>query len=216
MQRPHPTHPDDLELTARALQADRDARLIFSERMGCVPRMLSVMNRRLARPLPREDIEDLVQDTLVTIWRRLGDYSGKASLETWSYPFCRYHLANRIRAHARRPYHVPIEAAPTEYHELNKLFEFEDIYSAMERLDSFTADIIRLKHYEQLSFVEVSERLRLSPNTAKTRYYRGLARLRTLLAPTRSQPPIEKRVPAKNPLPASDRLPASGQLEAEL
>lgn len=211
MQRPdHATHANDLELTARALQADQDARLTFSERMGCVPRMLSAMNRRLARPLPREDIEDLVQDTLVTIWRRLEDYSGRASLETWSYPFCRYHLANRVRAHARRPRHVSMEIAPVESAELDMLFEFEDIYTAMERLDSFTADIIRLKHYEQLSFVEMSERLRLSPNTAKTRYYRGLARLRTLLTPTRKQQPTEDR------LTSESQLPTEGQLGVEL
>ena len=38
--------------------------------------------------------------------------------------------------------------------------------------------VLQLKHIEGLTFDQIGERLAISPNTAKTRYYRGLDKLR--------------------------------------
>lgn len=59
----------------------------------------------------------------------------------------------------------------------------EEIRQAMERLPPAEAEVIRLKHFEGLTFDEIGTRLDTSPNTAKTRYYRGLGTLETLLGP---------------------------------
>jgi NAD(P)-dependent dehydrogenase (short-subunit alcohol dehydrogenase family) len=39
------------------------------------------------------------------------------------------------------------------------------------------ADVIRMKHFEDLTFEEIGTRLGNSINTVKTRYYRGISRL---------------------------------------
>lgn len=41
--------------------------------------------------------------------------------------------------------------------------------------------MIELKQFEELTFESTAERLDISVNTARTRYYRGLNKLRTLL-----------------------------------
>ncbi len=182
-----PTHPDDLALAQSAVAGDREARRQFAQRMQCVPRMLVVMNRRLVGRVSNEDIEDLVQDTLVTVWRRLDTFGGRASLETWVYRFCRYHLANRIRSLARRPVHVTVETYDQSQETTSTLLEFEDVHRALGELEQATADVLRLKHFRQLSFPEIGTALGISPNTAKTRYYRGLTVLRRMLEPGRRE-----------------------------
>jgi RNA polymerase sigma-70 factor (ECF subfamily) len=203
MQGPAPTHPDDLSVATRAVAGDAQARALFATRMECVPRMLAVMNRRQRLPLPAQDVDDLVQDTLVTIWRRLDTYAGMASLETWVYRFCRFQLANRLRAVSRRPAHVPLAADAQVSEDARRLLEFEDVQAALERLPALTSDVIRLKHFGSLSFTEIGVRLALSPNTAKTRYYRGLAELRRLLGDGRD---------ATLPADAAAPLPEAGTL----
>ena len=39
-------------------------------------------------------------------------------------------------------------------------------------------EVIRLRHFSDLTFAAIARRLGLSPNTAKSHYYRGLVRLR--------------------------------------
>ena len=190
-----PTHPDDLEVATRALAGDSSHRALFAERMRCVPRMLAVMNRRQRHPLPWEDVEDLVQDTLVTIWRRLDTYQGMASLETWAYRFCRFQLANRMRAAARRPTHVDIATDTAVSEDVLELLEFEDVHLALDSLDALTATILRLKHFEGLSFEEIAGRLDLPANTAKSRHYRGLARMRGILGVQAPRRAPERGVP---------------------
>ena len=41
--------------------------------------------------------------------------------------------------------------------------------------------MIRLKHFQELTFEEISSRLSIPANTAKTKYYRGLEKLRETL-----------------------------------
>ena len=38
-----------------------------------------------------------------------------------------------------------------------------------------------MKHFEELTFPEIGKRIGMPANTAKTRYYRGLAKLETLM-----------------------------------
>jgi RNA polymerase sigma factor (sigma-70 family) len=62
---------------------------------------------------------------------------------------------------------------------------YEDVYSGLEKLGEDHAQIIRLKHFSQMTFEEIARRLRVSANTVKTRYYRGLIKLREFLDPDR-------------------------------
>ena len=57
----------------------------------------------------------------------------------------------------------------------------------IERIDPRDAEVIQLKHFRHLSFDEIGETLGISPNTAKSRYYRALVRLREMLDPQRRE-----------------------------
>ncbi len=184
---PGATHPDDLRLAQAALDGDPAARADFAQRMRCVPRILAAMNRRRNGLLTPQDIEDLSQDTLVTIWRRLHTYEGRAALETWAYRFCSFQLSNRLQLLRNRPVHHEVEPHDAVEETIHACEEFEGVQRILDRLEPEIADLIRLKLYEQWSFEELAERFGASSNTLKARYYRGLTRLGTLLEPGREE-----------------------------
>lgn len=184
-----PSPPDlkleDIALVRSVLNGNVTARTQFAERMQCVPQYLSAVNARRGGPLNREDLADLAQDTLVVIWQKLGTFEGRATLETWSWRFCQLEFSNRTRTlfrrqalaavafdHAEQEHHNQV--APNTYHDL----EYGNIESGLQALGPPAEEIIRMKHFEYLIFEDIAERMKLSPNTVKTRYYRGLLWLR--------------------------------------
>jgi len=163
----------------------------FVERMDCVPRILASRNARLGSPVRDQDLPDLVQDTLIVIWRKLPTFQGRASLETWVYRICCLELMNFVRRRRRnqREQHHDDELRERESTQLAREQEesFDDIYLALEKVPEQEERVIWLKHFEELTFESIGHYLGLSENTAKTRYYRGLRRMQGLLRATRAE-----------------------------
>jgi len=156
--------------------------------MRCVPRFLGARNARAGRPLGPEELADLAQEIFATVWRKLGDYRGEAPLEAWVYPFCVLSFMNHARKHIRRPLAVEaseLEESATELSAERGLESTDaaEIHLALDKLEKSERQIIELKHFDDLTFEEIAARLELSANTAKTRYYRGLTKLQSVLGP---------------------------------
>ena len=182
-----PTEPEaalqfraDSELVKKSLIHDAQAQRELLERLRCIPRMLAAKNARMGQVLSESEIEDLAQETVLSVWRKRGDYRGQASLETWIYPFCYHNLMNRIRKVRRRPPAVGLDAAQAI--PAPEVRDYRFVYRALVDLGPPDEEIIRLKHFEALSFPEIGRVLGISPNTAKSRYYRGVERLRSIIA----------------------------------
>ncbi len=174
----------DLELVRRALAGDARASGALIGRLGCVYRVLAQRNRRLGEPFAPDELEDQAQDVTIAVWTKLGEYRGLSSLEGWICRFAHLELIYRLRRRDRLPrllddaraYSEPArdERPAGEDHA-------EELYPALEDLDPAQGEVIRLKHFEDLTFPQIAERVGASANTAKTRYYRGLQRLREIL-----------------------------------
>jgi RNA polymerase sigma-70 factor (ECF subfamily) len=169
----------DLLLVETSL-TDRRAQELLLERLRCVPRMLAAKNAQHGRVLDDVELEDLAQETILTIWRKRQEYTGRSSIETWIYPFCYHHLMNRLRRRFHRPRTLPLEAAQAVPDRPRPDYGF--VYRALAAVGPPEEDVLRLKHFEQLTFQEIGGLLGISPSTAKSRYYHGLERLRALLA----------------------------------
>jgi RNA polymerase sigma-70 factor, ECF subfamily len=154
----------------------------FIERMECIPRILGVINARLGSPLSSDDLADLAQDTLIIVWRKLSTYDGRTSLESWAYGIAWLELRNAARRNRKQP------AQLEEGHDVHSGgadpsggYDEERIRLGMSRLDATEATILRMRHFDELTFEEAALRLGISVSAAKSRYYRGLEKLRTLL-----------------------------------
>jgi RNA polymerase sigma-70 factor (ECF subfamily) len=173
-------HALDLELARRVLANDDGAFAHFVDRMGVLPRILDVLNTRLGKPLNDHDLADLAQDTLIVVWSKLASFAGEATLETWVFGVARLELMNAVRKIRRRVLGAqPLDAerltAPV--HEIEARLDYGVLHQALAKLDPLEADVIRLKHFDDLTFETIGARRRISANTAKTRYYRGIRHL---------------------------------------
>lgn len=147
--------------------------------MRCVPRFLAALAARRGAPLHPSELEDLVQDALFQIWRRLASFEGWAALETWSYRFCQHTLSSHLRARRRglaRPPHDEVGDGVAAEHP-----DYGWIHELLERVSEANARIVRLRHFEQRTFAQIAAELELPESTVKARYQRALQRLRSFL-----------------------------------
>jgi RNA polymerase sigma-70 factor (TIGR02960 family) len=86
------------DLMSRARAGDGDA---FRELTEPYRRELQVHCYRMLGSL--QDAEDALQETLLTAWRGLGGFEGRASLRTWLYRIATNRCLNARRAASRRP-----------------------------------------------------------------------------------------------------------------
>lgn len=175
---------DDLALVRAALRGGVLPTEQLFARLGCVARMLAARNSALQPPLPAAELEDLVQETLFALWRKLAEYDGRGRLEAWAFGFAVLELhAHRRRADRFRGLLSRAEAQlpRTTFAPASERIAGEDIervHAALAAIDRADADVVRLKHFDELSFEAIAARLAEPSSTVKTRYYRALARLR--------------------------------------
>ncbi|HEX5052072.1 MAG TPA: sigma-70 family RNA polymerase sigma factor [Planctomycetota bacterium] len=180
----NPEFDRDAELAfVRAVFAgERTAMARFEERMLCVPRILRALNGRRGRPLDDHDLADLVQDTILIVLRKLDRFEAWVPIEGWIYRLCYLEFLNAVRRRGRQWQRTtelqeqiegPPEVTPDHVH--------DDVHAGLAQLGGVEAEVIRMKHFEELTFQKIGDRMGVPANTVKTRYYRGLARLEEVM-----------------------------------
>ncbi len=178
------TQVSDYDLVQAVLIGDAASLDQLIERLARVPAMLACLDARSGRRRPPEELADATQNVLCDVWRKLKEYSGQASLETWVYNFCILELKSSDRRKERGARFTKLDAKDEPLQEelagLSAL-EFEHVHLALERLPAAQAAVIRLKCFEGRTFEDIAVRLGIPANTAKTHYYRGLREMRETL-----------------------------------
>ena len=187
---PEPFQPTRELAFVRAVRAGvATAVATFQERLLCVPRYLAVLNRRRGYALDEHDLNDLVSSAVLIALTKLGEYQAHAPLEGWLCRLCHFEFLNALRRRARErrrnaplPEEDDVEAAAGPDRHAH-----DEVHRALERLGGVEAEVVRLKHFDGLTFAEIGARLGMPPNTAKTRYHRGLDKLARILQALRAR-----------------------------
>ena len=180
-------HPEDLGLVKRALAAHAPSLEQLVRRLACVPAMLRERHGRLGALLSRDELAEVEQDTLVSLWAKLREFEGRASLETWAYRFMQNELLKALERRDRElrfvgdPERILASARDREAPEAP--FEPAELLECIERVGLPASDIIRMRIFDDMEFEDIARRANRPVNTIKACYYRGLARMRELLAP---------------------------------
>jgi len=180
-------HPADIELVSRALAGDEVAGEVLVERLHCVPRILAAFNQRMGGTFDATEMAELSQDVVASFWGRVKDYDGRASLETWAYGFCLRVFQGRMRRRQTRTFERLDEDGTVQPGEMTFADDYLPVHEALGRLDPREERIIRLKYFDDQTFEEIGSKLQVSPNTAKTCFYRGMRKLGQLLSGEGSQ-----------------------------
>ena len=183
---PGDRHADlDSTLIRRCLEGDESATRALVARLECVPAILASINDKLGAHLSRDELADLAQDTLVRIWGKISTYQARSRLETWVYGFCLMEVLNRVRSRSRGSRilgkRIDLVEDPTVLPLPAPALDAEELEIELRALATPESDVIRLKHFDGLTFKEIGRTLRIPENSAKTHYYRGLCQLRRKL-----------------------------------
>ena len=176
----------DRHLVQRVLARQASATREFAERMQCLRRAVVSFNQRVGSPLQPDELEDVVQESLLAVLRKLDRYDGTASLETWVGHFCYLEFLRDLRRRRSQPRILDshIEGSPLEPSGVpsTSVLDRERVLRCVADLDEALGTLVSLKHFEGLTFEQISDRLALPRSTVKTRYYRALSLLRQRLA----------------------------------
>lgn len=140
--------------------------------------MLKVLNHRMGKPLDAHDVADLVQDVTLIVLQKLSQFTGRAPLEAWVFRICRWEIRNFVRGKRRRARLtlLPEDERPAPEH-CDGLEVRDELEQVIRQLTASEVEVVRLKHFEDLTFDEIAARLGGSVSTLKTRYYRAMAQL---------------------------------------
>lgn len=126
--------------------------------------------------------EDLTQETFVAVIRASARYEERALFRTYLYSIAMNLLAAERRKQFRDS--PPGDLAPDPASD-----DAPDavlwIRQALERLDDSEREILMLREYEQLSYAEIAELMKLPVNTVRSRLFRSRMALKEYLKPTR-------------------------------
>jgi RNA polymerase sigma-70 factor, ECF subfamily len=164
---------------ALMLEFQRGSREAFAELYARYREPLyGFFRRRLAN---RERAEDLAQETFLSVIRSRERYEPRSQVRTYLYGIAmKMVAAERRRLAGNEPQledgHEPEQDSTTE--------QCLWVKEALGQLDANEREILMLREYEQLSYEEIAELLRLPVNTVRSRLFRARMALKELLQPT--------------------------------
>lgn len=148
--------------------------------------VLAYALRRVEGP---EDAADVVAETFLVAWRRLGEVPAGGEARLWLYAVARRVIANLHRTERRRTRlgqrlteslrtELATHPAPSG--------EAAEVLRAMTDLTDGDRELLLLVSWEELSPSEAAKVLEISSLAARSRLHRARRRLRTLLEDRRS------------------------------
>lgn len=187
---------DDVELVERLRAGDQSAVAELADVYGSKIHQLAFRHMK-----NREDAEEVAQDVLLKICRRIAAFRGDSALSSWIYRITFNTAMSRLRTvrfsrpvevpehmlHAeredpdagRRPEPADRSALPDDrYHRLQLRRRLRD---AMTELAPIYRTPVVLRDVHGLSTDEASDALGLKPQTLKSRLHRGRVALRARL-----------------------------------
>jgi len=135
--------------------------------------------RRLNNP---ERVDDLTQETFLAVIRAVSRYEPRASVRTYLYGVAlKLVAAERRRVFRNSAWSSALGLGTTEPNTDRTPDSVLWVRQALERLDASDREILMLREYEQLSYSDIAELLRIPVNTVRSRLFRSRLALKDYL-----------------------------------
>jgi RNA polymerase sigma-70 factor (ECF subfamily) len=140
---------------------------------------------------PGDDVRDLSQETLLKAYRGLGTFKKEARFSSWLYQIALNVCRDRMRRTRGKSYvsfdelsevgEAAGDAGPSALELIEARDLSRQVAAAVAALPEEQREVVVLKEYQGLTFLEIAETLDVPLSTVKTRLYRGLGQLRQQL-----------------------------------
>ncbi len=184
-------HTEDYALVQRAIEGDQRAYTELQKQYA--PLIRRVIRKMLRNP----DIEeDVLQDVLLKVFTSLKRYAPTHPFAAWVYRIASNHCIDVLRKRQlptqslerfyagedreTQRYEIPDSSyRPDE--QLQRKERHQLLHKAIEQLPEHYRRVIYLRHFEELEYQEIAERLQLPLGTVKAQLFRARAQLYRLL-----------------------------------
>jgi RNA polymerase sigma-70 factor, ECF subfamily len=138
------------------------------------------LSRRCADP---SLVEEALQDTFVTIWRKAGSYRGQGEVGAWIWGVGIRQLLNRMRRRKTPAWHLLMRSDRVVSAEDTALLATEhgDVGAAIDRLSPELQAVVQATVVDGLTTREAARVLDVPTGTVKTRMMRARQQLREAL-----------------------------------
>lgn len=179
------TSPTNFETEIRPLwfHAQAGDEGAYRQSLDLMARRLRVYFRR-RMPTLQDDVEDLVQETLLAVHLQRGTYDATFAVSAWFTAIARHKLVDLWRRRGRQDEltdeyedvdEAQLAAHPQETHAIR------DLERLLRELPALQRQAIELTKLEGLSVAEASVRTGMSESSIKVQVHRGLKRLAELV-----------------------------------
>lgn len=188
---------DETQLLARCLKGDSAAwDEIFERHYLACARFIAPFSPGLTT----EDIEEICQETFVTVIRSLATFRGKSQFQTWVFRIAANKARDfieRQRAQKRGGGEMPISlnaenpetglaidppsSAPRPDEILANDERFAEVHAALITIGEPCRETIELRYFGDLSYEEIADTLNMNPKTVSSRLSKCLDKLQELM-----------------------------------
>jgi RNA polymerase sigma-70 factor (ECF subfamily) len=188
---------DESQLLARCLKGDAEAwDELFDRHYPACARFVAPFSPALSA----EDIEEICQETFLTVVRSLATFRGKSQFQTWLFRIAANKardFVERQRAQKRGGGTAPLSlnaenpetglaidppsSAPRPDEILTNQERFSDIHSALVALGDPCRETIELRYFGDLSYDEIAAATNTHPKTVSSRLSKCLDKLQELM-----------------------------------
>lgn len=170
----------DEQLIAKALQGNKQAWLNLLKRYE-----KQIYNYGIRMTGKNEDALDLMQEVFISVFRNLASYRGEGSFKGWLFRIAHFRCIEFYRR--KKPTQGLDDTPEIESEEISVADsihtsqENKQLIRAMQQLPLAQKAVVELKFFGQFTFDEIAEQTGISANTAKSRLYGALEKLKTLM-----------------------------------
>ncbi|MDN4503775.1 RNA polymerase sigma factor [Alteromonadaceae bacterium BrNp21-10] len=133
-----------------------------------------------------DDALDVMQEVFISVFRNLASYRGEGAFKSWLYRIAHFRVIEFYRR--KRPMQslddTPEQVSEPHFCPENNLQysqQGQQLAMAMQSLPLAQKSVVELKFFGEFTFDEIAEQLGISSNTAKSRLYSGLDKLKVVM-----------------------------------
>ena len=170
----------DAEVLAGVAERDRGALRVLYERHE--PWITARVARRCA---DHQIVEEVVQDTFVTVWRSAGRYRGQGEVAAWLWGIAIHQLLHRLRPRKPVLERLRMIRSDTRVSAEEQVLvgvQYGELGTAMGSLSPELAAVVQATVLDGLTTKEAADLLGIPAGTVKTRMMRAKAQMREALA----------------------------------
>lgn len=162
-------------MTERGIDRHRRFRGIFEE---CVPKIANYARRRVRA----DEVDDVISETFLVVWRRLEDVPVGATTLPWVYGVARRVVSDRLRA-ARRRHRLGrrLEGLRQVREPTTEAALDAEVALALSELRPGDRELLMLTYWEELTPEEIGGVLGVSTNAVTIRLYRARRQFAAIL-----------------------------------